>query len=156
MRSWYSGLTKPTHGRDAKARDHDVIGQVAGELHQLGSQADLLVSLAQCRVPRIGILRLDAAAGKADLAGMILERRGALREQHGQAASRAPPAAPAPPPACGASAASRAPARPRSGGAPASHCMSSSRRRRPRIERLADVRFGVKRILIIKLREPRP
>jgi hypothetical protein len=72
-----------THDRrHSKPRDHDVIRQVPGQFHQLGTQPDFFEAFAQRRVPGIGILRLDASAGETDLAGVILQRRRALRQQH--------------------------------------------------------------------------
>ena len=72
------------HRRHPKTGDDVMIRQVPGEFHVIRQQPDLLVGLAQRRMPGILVLGLDAAAGKADLAGVILERFGTLGQQHRQ------------------------------------------------------------------------
>ena len=58
--------------------------EVAGERHVLARQADLFFGLAQRRRQRTFVGAFDASARKADLSGVILQVRGALREQHRQ------------------------------------------------------------------------
>ena len=70
------------HRRDDEAGSGGVGRQAAEHLDLERLEADLLVRLAQRRRHRVGIARLGAAAGKADLSGMVVEVVGALRQQH--------------------------------------------------------------------------
>ena len=78
------GCTKPTTGVTQKPRQHQMRLEITGERHVLARQADLFLGLAQCRRQRAFVGGFDAPARKADLAGVILQVRGALRQQHRQ------------------------------------------------------------------------
>src|SRR5690606_27116334 len=60
-----------------------VLRQRPRDTDDLGRKTDLLPRLARRRGDGIRVVRIDAAAGKADLPGMMHEMTGALREQHG-------------------------------------------------------------------------
>ena len=75
------------HGRDAKAGDHDVVGEIADDGDETRVEADLFARFARCCGRRAAVARLDTPAGKADLPGVIAQLRGALREQHGEIGS---------------------------------------------------------------------
>ena len=139
------GIDEADRRRHAKTRAHPVIGQVAREFHEaLGRPISSCASRSAAR-HGIGILGLDAAARKTDLSGMILERGGALREQHGPAALALDQRH---------QHGSRDPSRGRRCDESRKHLARSAgepqhvliRRGRGRIERLADMRLGIKRI----------
>ena len=78
-------ITRFTDGRDPKPRSREVLGHAREDLDPLLRQPGLLLRLAQRRELGRRVVRLDPPAGEADLPGMRLEVRGALREEHRQA-----------------------------------------------------------------------
>jgi hypothetical protein len=70
------------HRRHAEVRARVVVGELAQDLDVPRLQADLLLRLAQRGGLRRGVVRLGAAARKADLARVRLEMRRAPREQN--------------------------------------------------------------------------
>ena len=72
------------HRRDAVARTGDVVGHAADHLDGGRRQADLLERLAQRSLLGGSVGRIDAPAGKGDLAGMAAQLLGALGEKHGR------------------------------------------------------------------------
>ncbi len=75
----------PRHRRqDAKSETGGVEIEIADRLDEFAFQADLFLGLAQRGVERRGVGRIDLAAGKGNLAGVIVEMRRALRQQHGR------------------------------------------------------------------------
>ena len=73
------GCRHPTQNRGDSEPGHGFMrGQGAEDLDSRGRQADLLVRLAQGGGGYIGIALVLLAAGKGDLAGMMLQPRGAL------------------------------------------------------------------------------
>ena len=68
-------------GRDREPRARQESVERADDVHGLGFEPNLLVRLAQRRIG-LRLAGCETAAGQADLSGVILEMRGALREQH--------------------------------------------------------------------------
>jgi hypothetical protein len=66
-------VTTPDHRRDAKAGARVVLGHAAEQFDAARVEADLLARFAQRGGLRRRIPGAHPAAGKADLAGMILE-----------------------------------------------------------------------------------
>ena len=79
-----TGLHEADHRRHPEPAQHELRLEIAREGYVLPRQADLLLGLAQRGGERSLVARFDAPARKADLPGVILEVRGALREQHGE------------------------------------------------------------------------
>ena len=75
------------HRRHAKAGHHHVVGQVADDLDEARVETDLLVRLAQRRRRGLPSPASMRPPGKADLAGVVAQLRGALRQQHASSAS---------------------------------------------------------------------
>ncbi len=76
------------HGRDAEPGASHVVRQAAEQFGARRVEPDLLLRLAQRGRFRRGVAGVDPAAGKRDLAGMGLEMRGALGQQHARDAGR--------------------------------------------------------------------
>src|SRR3990170_599566 len=73
----------PAHDRrNPEPRWNFVIGKTADELDAAARQTDFLFRFAQCGCGAIAVGGLDAAAGKADLARMVVQMLSALRQQH--------------------------------------------------------------------------
>ena len=70
--------------RDAIAGHRLVVGEAAEQRHAVARQADFLLGFAQRRGLDIGVVGFDAAAGKADLAGVVGQVGAALRQQDRQ------------------------------------------------------------------------
>ena len=84
MRSLKPGL-HPRHRRqDTKSETGSVEIEIADRIDEFAGKADLLLGLAQRGVERRSVGRIDLAAGKGNLAGVIVEMGGALRQQHGR------------------------------------------------------------------------
>ena len=81
---------------DGEVGDRLVQVERAEHLDARRVEADLLLGLAQRRVERGRVARLLLAAGEGDLAGMVLEERGAAGQDEVEARRRARSAAPAP------------------------------------------------------------
>src|SRR5919112_4161926 len=65
---------EPDKRADAEVRGRDVhLLQLPYYLHQFGSEVDLLLGLAQCRLHQRAVTRLHTAPGKGDLAGVVGE-----------------------------------------------------------------------------------
>ena len=58
--------------------------EIAERIDEIAIQPDLLLGLAQRGVERRSVGRIDLAAGKGNLAGVIVEMRRALGQQHGR------------------------------------------------------------------------
>ncbi|MHC2328276.1 hypothetical protein ACVI3S_006296 [Bradyrhizobium diazoefficiens] len=54
--------------QDAETEGGAVEIEIADRLDEVSGQPDLLLGLAQCRIERRGVGRVDLAAGKGDLA----------------------------------------------------------------------------------------
>ena len=78
------GLHQPDDRRDDEAGAGRVGRHRPEDFDLRGFEADLLVGLAQRGRGGVGVARFDAAAGKADLARVIGQVIGALRQQHRQ------------------------------------------------------------------------
>ena len=84
------GRSSATTRRDAVAAADDLVGQEPEQLDARAVDADLLPCLAQRRSRQVAVGRFEAAARKADLAGMRAQmagaqgqqQRGCLRVQH--------------------------------------------------------------------------
>ncbi len=69
------------NGRDRKTAPGEIARQIADDLSPIGCKPDLLIGLAKRCPLRRAILRVDCAARKSDLAGMLAQRIGALRQE---------------------------------------------------------------------------
>ncbi len=69
------------NGRDRKSATGEITRQVADDLRTIRRKPDFLIRLAQCSPFRRAVLRVDCAARKGDLAGMLAQRIGALRQK---------------------------------------------------------------------------
>ena len=79
-------LDQRHHGRDAKSREHDLVGQETGNAGLRGVQADFFTRLAQRGLGRIAVLRVDGATGERNLPRMLAQMVGPDREQDGRLA----------------------------------------------------------------------
>ena len=84
MRSLKPGRTRATVGRMRNPKLGSVEIEITDRIDEFAGKADLFLGLAQCGVERRSIGRIDLAAGKGNLAGVIVEVGGALRQQHGR------------------------------------------------------------------------
>jgi hypothetical protein len=76
----------PAYDRRHSIAGHGfVVGQAPERLHAIARQGDLFLGFAQRGSDRVGVLGLDAAAGKADLSWMVGQVGAALGKQHRQA-----------------------------------------------------------------------
>lgn len=78
-------LDQGDHGRDTKARARQIVGQCANNFNVLPGKPSFLFRLAQGRRDRIAIFRINPTTGKTDLPCVIVQMRGAQREQQGHA-----------------------------------------------------------------------
>src|ERR1019366_9784705 len=67
------------HRRDPEPRRNLVIGKVADDFDALARETDFLLRFAQRGLDAAFIAPLNASTGKTDLAGMVMQMRGALR-----------------------------------------------------------------------------
>ena len=75
-----AGVDEPDEGRDGEVGHRLVQVERAEHLDLAGREPDLLLGLAQRRGERRRVGRLLLAAGEGDLAGVVLEQRGAAGE----------------------------------------------------------------------------
>jgi hypothetical protein len=73
------------HGSHQETGDHQVVVKIPGVRDLGGIETDLLARLAQRRGQRPAVFGLEPPSREADLAAMVRQVRGALRQQHGQA-----------------------------------------------------------------------
>ena len=75
----------PRHRRqDAKPEAGPVKIEIADRIDEFAGKPDLLLGLAQGGIERRGVGCVDLAAGKGDLAGVIVQMRRTLGQQHGR------------------------------------------------------------------------
>src|ERR1700730_7252790 len=70
--------------QDAEPEARAVEVEIADRIDEAAIEPDLFPGLAQRSVERRSVGRVDLAAGKRDLAGVVVEVGGALRQQHGR------------------------------------------------------------------------
>jgi len=78
------GLQDSDHRRHAITRDHHMVRQKPEYLDMHAREADFFLGFAQRGFYRTLVLRLDTAARKTDLPGVVLEVGCPLREQDGR------------------------------------------------------------------------
>src|SRR5260370_7012752 len=70
--------------KDAKSETGGVQIEVADRIDEFARKPDLFLGFAQRGIERGSVDGIDLAAGKGNLAGMVVEMRGALRQQDGR------------------------------------------------------------------------
>lgn len=71
-------------GRHTVSSDHEVIGQITGDLDSISVETDLFLRLTQGSAERIAVDGLDAPPWETNLPGMMFELRRADRQKHAQ------------------------------------------------------------------------